>query len=77
VLPPEQKALPSPVTTTARTDVSAAISSMAATHDEVISSLIALRIPGLSSVSRTTPSEGRSRRRWTRSEEVSGMARGY
>ena len=47
VLPPEQNAEPSPVTTTARSDRSAASSATAATQDEVISSDIALRMVGV------------------------------
>ncbi len=55
VLPPEQNAVPEPVTTTTRNDRSAASSSTAATHDAVISSDIALRWSGLSSVSSSNP----------------------
>ena len=73
VLPPEQNAEPSPVTTTARSARSAASSATAATHEAVISSDIALRMSGLSRVSRATPSEGRSTRRW----EVAGMRAPY
>ena len=51
VLPPEQNADPSPVTTTARRSRSAASSATAETHDEVISSDMALRMSGLSRVS--------------------------
>ena len=58
VLPPEQNAVPAPVTTTTRNDRSAASSSTAATHDAVISSDIALRWSGLSSVSTAIPSAG-------------------
>ena len=47
VSPPEQKAEPSPVTTTARSERSAASSSTAATQDAVISSDIALRWSGV------------------------------
>ena len=64
VFPPEQNADPSPVTTTARSSRSAASSATAETHDEVISSDMALRMSGLSRVSRATPSDGRSTRRW-------------
>jgi hypothetical protein len=77
VLPPELNAVPEPVTTTARTVRSAATSSIAATHDAVISSDIALRWSGLSRVSRTTPSAGRSRRRWVRGRMWSAMGAGY
>ena len=64
VFPPEQNADPSPVTTTARSSLSAASSVTAETHDEVISSDMALRMAGLSRVRTATPSDGRSRRRW-------------
>ena len=70
VLPPEQNAEPSPVTTTARTDRSAASSSTAAAQAAVISSDIALRWSGLSSTSSATPSEGLSTRRWTGASAV-------
>ena len=63
VLPPEQNADPSPVTTTTRTERSAASWSMARTHESVISGDIALRISGLSRVSTATPSEGVSSRK--------------
>ena len=73
VFPPEQNADPSPVTTTARSSLSVASSATAETHDEVISSDIALRMSGLSRVSRATPADGRSTRRWV----VSGMGAPY
>lgn len=65
-LPPEQKPLPSPVTTTARTDASSARWSIARTQEAVISSLIALRCSGRSRISRATPAAGRSSRRWVK-----------
>ena len=76
-VPPEQNAEPSPVTTTARSDRSAASSSIAAAHDAVISSDIALRWSGLSRVSSATPSDGRSTRRWARRLGAVSDAPGY
>ena len=77
VLPPEQKAVPDPVTTTTRSDRSPASWSTAATQEAVISSDIALRWSGLSRVSTATPSEGRSRSSCGKVWRGSGMTALY
>ena len=61
--PPEQKALPSPVTTTARTSGSARSPAITRPQEAVIGPDIMFRRSGRSRVTRTTPDEGRDTRR--------------